>query len=113
MGNTTGFIEATVSKSPVCDSCNSPIPEGEGYLFISKETANFRRDALSFDAADNKVRKLQQQMFSGTLFITYATPDMLCKKCARREGIDLHVAHEDAETCKRENRVKCRPTPKN
>ncbi len=99
------------------DSCpcgypGATIPPGEGYIYVSKEVVDFRKDCLSEAAARQKIERMQNQM--GTIFIAGSgvfAPILMCEQGAKKRGIDLEVAAADAKHWWKTGKVPLRATP--
>lgn len=75
------------------------IARGTGYLYIDRNTVDFRRNAPSVEQARDKKRRLRSQM--GVMDEAAAihgrvTALLICEHSARRREIDLEVAAADA-----------------
>ena len=95
------------------DSCDCPnvfIPRPGGYLFISQELVDFRRDARSLDALQEK---LHQKLGGKHAFFAAGmiTPIFCCEKSARKRGLDLEIAAADAKYWWNSGLVPLRATP--
>lgn len=100
------------------DSCpcgypGANIPRGSGYVYISKELVEMRRDALSIAAISAKVLKMQQRMGATILTATSGVfmPIVMCEQGAKKRGIDLAVAAADAKHWWETGLAPLRPTP--
>lgn len=91
-----------------CDCGITPIDQGSGLVFISKDVVDFRNDALTRDQLREKLA-----IRSGDTYVPVASyePILICEKAARTRGIDLDVAAQDAQMFWSERKVPCRPTP--
>jgi ribosomal protein S27AE len=81
------------------NACPCPevrIPRGTGYLYVSREVVDFRRDARSVEEAHVKLNLLQLQM-PRVMFIGGSTAILMCKRGAKLRGLDLDVAAADAK----------------
>jgi hypothetical protein len=113
-------------ESP-CDPWGVAIPRGSGYLWISEEVVNFRRNARSWTeflkkrekteraAADRmgvqRASVLFRVMFLGGKGVW--TPGLMCEEGARKRGLDMNVAAADAKYWWAAGFVPLRPTPHN
>jgi hypothetical protein len=100
------------------DSCpcgypGAVIPPGGGYIYISQQLIDFRKDARSLQEARRKIERMKQQTGSNLLLIGpgVAAPILMCEQGARRRGLDLEVAAVDAKHWWKTGRVPLRPTP--
>jgi formylglycine-generating enzyme required for sulfatase activity len=100
------------------DSCpcgypGANIPQGSGYLYISKELVEMRRDALSLAAIEKKITDMQQQMDFTMMSATSGVfvPILMCELGAKKRGLDLMVASADAKHWWKKGMVPLRPTP--
>lgn len=103
-----------------CDPIGVSIKRGEGYLYISKEVVQFRKDSLYFDRFEQKVAAMQSLALkkiglpSNTrvaVFGKMGLPVLVCEQGARLRNLDLAVAHEDAKRWWDTGRVPLRTTP--
>ncbi|MBN1602267.1 MAG: hypothetical protein JW915_11700 [Chitinispirillaceae bacterium] len=92
-----------------CNCSLTPLPRGGGYIYISEEVVEFRKDALSLAEVQEK---LEHTAGSGEYISTnkYA-PILVCEIAAYRRNLDLVVAKDDAKMYWREGRVPLRATP--
>ncbi len=100
------------------DSCpcgypGAEIPRGQGYVYISKEVVDFRKNALTVEAAMGKALMEANEMEAIVVSTSgvYA-PIVMCERAARRRGIDLKIAAADAQYWWKTGLVPLRPTPK-
>lgn len=80
-----------------CKCGGVAIPHGGGYLYISEELVEFRRDARSIEAAETKASREVE----GAEGAAPATPGgisaaLICESAAISMKLDLHVAAADA-----------------
>lgn len=81
-----------------CGWPGAEIPRGTGYLYISQEVVDFRRDARSVEDVQRKVRRMQQQLDSIIILGQgVASPTLVCEEGAELRGLDLEVAAADAK----------------
>ncbi len=97
------------------DSCPCPgatIAHGTGYLYISEEVIEFRKDAITESAAVAKIQDVQRKI-RAVIFnpVLLASPILMCKMGAEKRGIDLAWASRDAQHWWKTGRVPLRPTP--
>ena len=90
-----------VCNDEECGCKGGVISRGGGYLYVSQEVVDFRRDARSVEAAqakENRVR-MQSQDMDETAAVMHGmtTAVLLCEQAARRRGLDLEVAAADAQ----------------
>lgn len=97
------------------DSCpcgypGATIPRGGGYLYISQEVVDFRKDCKSIATAQARV----QSMFGGMALFGpgVLAPILMCEQGARKRGIDLQVAADDARHWWQTGMAPLRPTPR-
>ena len=97
------------------------IPRGSGYLHVSKEVVEFRKDARTMSEARSKEKRqiasMKQMVDSwggGSFTVDSAlfTPYLMCEAAARERGIDLDVAAADAEYWWKTGFVPLRATPR-
>lgn len=105
-------------------SCPCPetvIPRGSGYLYISQELINFRKDCLTYAQLQRKldamakVDSLNDSSPDGFIrFLPAGTssPIMMCKQGAILRDLDLNVAASDAAYWWKTGLVPLRVTPK-
>ena len=95
-----------------CGSPGATIPRGEGYIYISKEVAQFRADCLTEAEAQAKIQMMSARMgaviFAGSGVFS---PVLVCEQGARKRGLDLEVAAADAKHWWETGLVPVRPTP--
>lgn len=96
-----------------CGSPGAEIRRGEGYLYISKDVVEARKDALTLPQLEAKLQRLQQAT-KAAIFFDQGTiwPVLLCEQAARKRGLDLTVAAADARKLFETGRVPLRVTPK-
>ena len=96
-----------------CGFPGEKIPRGSGYIYVSKEVVDFRRDALSVRAAERKIAALKQNMGGGMVMFAPNTfaPILMCEQGARKRGLDLEVAAADARHWWKTGLVPLRATP--
>jgi hypothetical protein len=82
---------------------------GGGYIYISSEVVDFRKDALSL--ADVKVKLEQQTQAGEYISVSKYAPILVCEIAAQKRNLDMAVAKADAQMYWREGRVPLRPTP--
>jgi len=95
-----------------CPCSSNIIPPGSGYLYISEEVVEFRKDALTETAAMAKIQDLQRKL-GGVIVnpVVLASPILMCILAADRRNIDLTVAGNDAKHWWKTGKVPLRPTP--
>lgn len=96
-----------------CGTPGAIIPRGEGYIYISKDVVDFRKDCLSLKDAEQKIRTMQASL-GATILAGEGVfaPLLMCEQGARRRGIDLNLAAADARHWWKTGLVPLRPTPK-
>lgn len=95
-----------------CGYPGAVIPRGGGYVYISQDLVDFRRDARSLRDAQRKIERMQQQ--TGSILILgpgVAVPILMCEQGARRRGLNLQTAAADAKHWWKTGLVPLRPTP--
>ena len=111
------FESSRPSGNATCsdDSCPCPgaiIAPGTGYLYISKEVIEFRKDAIAESEAAAKIQDVQRKLgaivFNPNLL---ASPILMCRMGAEKRGIDLAWASRDAQHWWNTGQVPLRPTP--
>jgi hypothetical protein len=86
-----------VCSDKECRYPDTSIPDGSGYLYISPDAVVRMKSIMDGSAA-------------GTFGIGLM-PILMCKRCAKRRGIDLKTAADDARRWWITGRVPLRPTP--
>lgn len=100
-----------------CGIPGEVIPRGTGYLYISQEVVDFRRDAPGIDDVQAKARqmerRLEQQFGPSAVVIAsgMATPILVCEKGARKRKLNLEAAAADATEWWETGLVPLRATP--
>ncbi len=93
-----------------CPGLGAEIPHGQGYMYISKDVADFRQDALSESEAERKIKSLATSgnftMFDASVF----SPTLMCELGAKKRQLDLEMAASDAKHWWNTGEVPCRPT---
>lgn len=81
-----------------CGWPGAEIPRGSGYLYISQEVVDFRRDARTVQDVQRKVQRMQQDLDSIIILGQgVASPILVCEQSAKLRGLDLEVAAADAK----------------
>lgn len=95
-----------------CGYPGTEIPRNEGFIFLSKSVADFRKDCLTDAELLRKKAMIEAQTGS---FIFWESgslgPILICEQGAKKLGIDLEVAAADAKYWWQTGKVPCRPTP--
>jgi ribosomal protein S27E len=95
-----------------CGSPGATIARGEGYIYVSKEVAELRKDCPTVAQAQIKIQRMQQQLgatiFAGTGVFS---PILMCELGAKKRGINMDVAAADAKHWWKTGQVPIRPTP--
>ena len=95
-----------------CGNPGARIPRGSGYMYVSKEVVDFRRDALTVQEAEQKVALMRQRMGTFILFgQNVITSTLMCEQGAKKRGLDLDVAAADAKYWWKTGLVPLRATP--
>jgi hypothetical protein len=99
-----------------CDNCpcytiGTSIKRGEGFLFISKDVVDFRRDCLSRRQFMAKLKDSRNRLPNDTIPEETGLPILVCEQGARLLKLDLAVAHQDAKRWWENGTVPLRPTP--
>jgi hypothetical protein len=115
------YFEAPVSSGDhmLCSDRDCPCPGQSpldpgrtGYLYISKEVVEMRRDALTWEQLASKVQEMQKRLGATIMFDSgTANPVFLCEQGARRRNLDLEVAAADAANWAKTGSVPLRATP--
>ncbi len=97
-----------------CDPMGVSIKRGEGYLYISKEVVDFRRDCLTLAQFMGKLEDLQRGLPKDAIVMglgKIGLPILVCEQGAKLRKLDLAVAHEDAKRWWENGLVPLRATP--
>jgi|GEM_PF-1379080 len=111
--------EANPGQDGVCSDnqcpCGFPgarIPRGTGYIYISQECVDFRRDARSVAEAEMKIAMIRARMGGMVMFDpSMITSILVCEQGARARGLDLATAAADARHWWLTHKVPLRATP--
>ena len=99
-----------------CPSPGTPIPHGGGFLYIDPATVEFRRQARTNDALKTKGADIQQDFQRRGINIVHDPAVykaiLVCEQGARKRGLNLEVAAEDARLAWTEGRALLRATAK-
>jgi hypothetical protein len=95
-----------------CGFPGARIPRGKGFVYISQEIVDFRKDCPTVAAAQLKIARMQQKLGT-TIFAGSGVfaPILMCEQGAKKRGIDMTVAAEDARYWWETGLVPLRPTP--
>jgi len=99
-----------------CPAPGTLIPHGSGFLYIDEAAVEFRSDARTAAALEEKGQRIQAEWASRG--VTHLIDPqayraiLVCEQGARRRGLDLGVAAEDARLAWSQGRAPLRPTPK-
>lgn len=98
---------------PPCPCDEVTIPRGQGYLYITEECVEFRRDALSLDDAATKLKEMGDRTDSMIIPGSgVASPILVCEEGAKLLELDLEIATADARRWWETGEVPLRPTPR-
>jgi len=92
-----------------CPCTLTPIPQGEGYIYISQEVVEYRKDALSLDALHEKLAKNTKE--GEYISVSKYAPILICETAAKKRGLDLVEASKDAVLFWKDGMVPLRSTP--
>ncbi len=92
-----------------CGFPGAELKNGEGYMFVSREVADFRKDCPTTDQAIVKAKGMQSR--GEVVSASSLLPILMCELGAKKRGLDLAVAGEDARHWWRTGMVPIRPTP--
>lgn len=99
-------------SDPECPCDEVSIARGEGYLLVTPECVDFRRDALTMAQAEAKIdrigRERNQMIMLGP---GIASPILMCEQGARKRGLDLKAAAADAKHWWETGKAPLRVTP--
>lgn len=96
-----------------CGYPGATIAKGQGYIYISKEVAEFRLDCPSVAATQAKIQRMQTAL-GGAMIMAGAgvfAPILMCEQGARKRGLNLEVAAADARYWWETGQVPIRATP--
>jgi hypothetical protein len=96
-----------------CPPPGTKIPRGAGYLYISQEVVDFRRDARSAQEAQEKVNRMRKELDMTVVIVEPGViqPILMCEQGARLRGLDLNIAAADARYWWETGLVPLRATP--
>jgi hypothetical protein len=96
-----------------CGYPGATIPRGTGYLYISEETVDFRRDAPTIVEAQAKMARLRQRYAGGAMMLGQSIQSsiLVCERGARKRKLDLEIAAADAAYWWETGFVPLRATP--
>jgi hypothetical protein len=112
--NTPGAqSSATCSDNECPCSPSVEFAPGQGYLYVSQEAADFRRDAHTLSDAQAKMERLANTSIAFLMMepMTW-TGLMICKQAAVLRHLDLSVASADAKEWWRTGCMPLRPSPR-
>lgn len=95
-----------------CGSPGARIPRGEGFIYVSKDVAEFRKDCPTVAQTELKIQRMQQQL-GGMIFAGSGVfrPILMCELGAKKRGIDMEIAAADARHWWNTGQVPIRRTP--
>jgi len=115
------YQEEELPKSPgrcsdnLCPCNDTILQRGKGYLFVSEQAAEFRKDARTLKKAEKKIAKMQKSNPSLILDMlmdrSCVNGILICRKAAKLRGINLEVAAADACYYWETGKIPIRPTP--
>jgi hypothetical protein len=89
-----------VCSDEECMCGGALIARGSGYLYVDRETVDFRSNAPTVEQAQAKEARVRSQMGgmdeAAAVMHGRTTAMLICEQSARRRGIDLEVAAADA-----------------
>jgi len=92
--------------------CNlTPIPQGKGYIYVSPEVIDFRKDALSQTELQAKLAPYTEK--NEYIPASRYEPMLICEQAAIRRNLDIEVAANDAREWWETGKVPLRITPQN
>lgn len=114
-----GYFEVARPRSTrygVCSDNQCPCDEdvlspGNGYLYISEDLVQFRKDALTLQETEKKVLTYRRQaiLIDKDLYV----PILMCKQGAIQREIDMEIGATDIDYFWETGLVPLRPTPLN
>jgi len=103
---------AGLCSDPECPCDEVSIPRGKGYLLVTPECVDFRRDALSMAEASAKIKRIEEERNQMIILGPgIASPILMCEQGARKRGLDLKVAAADAKQWWETGKAPLRVTP--
>jgi len=106
------FSPATCSDDE-CPCDDVVIHNGEGYVYISPEMVEFRKDCLTNEEFTNKLTmKFGTSLLFGPGVKNTIYPVIMCEQAARKRNLDLAIARKDAKHWWSHNQLPLRVTPK-
>jgi len=115
---TTGVAKCSDKACPCPEVTITP---GTGYLYVSPELVEFRRDSRTMDEAKAKISRLasedplaemaRQSGARSFIKVFVINPILMCEQGARLRGLDLDIAGADAKHWWETGLVPLRPTP--
>jgi hypothetical protein len=104
-----------ICSDELCPCNENALSPGNGYLYISEELVEFRKDALTLQETEQKVlaytKKYSSKGKRVILHNNFYIPILMCRQGATRRGIDMEIAGADAEYFWETGLVPLRPTP--
>jgi len=98
----------------LCAGTDELIPGKTGYLLITEEIIQLRKDALKWEELTTKLRKVQANTDSIISFHSFhVNPIFMCKESALNHGINLEIAASDAKRWADSGLCPLRATPIN
>ena len=100
-------------RSCPCPPPGTKIPRGTGYLYISQEVVDFRRDARSAQEAQEKMNRTRKELDVAVVIAEPGViqPILMCEQGAKLRGLDLNAAAADAKFWWETGLVPLRATP--
>ena len=95
----------------LCAGTDELIPGKTGYLLITEEIIQLRKDALTWEELTKKYEKLQ--VTPETRINFFVNPIFMCKEAALNHGIDLEISALDAKKWAEYGLCPLRATPIN
>ncbi|MCR4439302.1 MAG: hypothetical protein QHJ34_08680 [bacterium] len=110
-GNDRDHVYCSEDACP-CGLAGAVLPRGKGYVNLSEQVVEFRRDCLIEEEPRLKMQRLQDEMGASIFALPGVfAPILMCEQGARKRGIDLEVAAEDAAHWWQTGLVTLRITP--
>lgn len=104
-----------VCSDEECACSGAVIARGSGYLYVDRETVDFRSNAPSVEQARAKEERVRSQMGdmdeAAAVMHGRTTAMLVCEQSARQKGIDLEVAAADAGHWWKTGQAPLRATP--
>ncbi len=97
-----------------CTDNKELIPGKTGYVYISNDVVEMRKDSLTLAELEAKKKRILESSGAGSAYFDQGTiyPILLCEQGARLRKLNLKIAADDAEHGVKTGKFPLRPTPK-